>query len=204
MVTLSGVGPAIQRFVGSGPHAPALFGYLLVAAVPVALLHQLGHAMVAARRAGGPVGVSLGSTRHLLRSQLRRVRLTASLLAPSAPAGGPGSFDAARASASDLALIALGGPIASLAGFAAAACGLASSAGHGSLHDLLWAVTVVGFVAVLSVLPLELKERTSGAHLRTDGRVALEAMRAKRSLGPPASPFWLPHRRRRRGTQLRS
>jgi hypothetical protein len=203
VVALSGAGGAIQRFIDSGPQAPALFGYLLVAAVPVALLHQLGHAVVAARRGEAPVRASLRSTRHLLRSRLRRVRLTASLLAPSTPTGGPASFDAARASARDLTMIALGGPIASLAGFAAAASGLAWSSGHGSPHDLLWAATVVGFIAALSMLPLEVKERHSGAHLRTDGRVALEAMRAKRSLSSRASPFWPPRRRRRRASALR-
>jgi hypothetical protein len=203
VAALTGLGAAIQRFIDSGPAPPALFGYLLAAALPVALLHELGHALVAARRSGSPVRISPGSTRHLLRAQLRRARLNASLLAPSGSAGGPASFDAARARARDLTLVALGGPVASLAGFAAAASGLAASAGGGSLHDLLWAATVLGFIAALSVVPLEVQQRKSGAHLRTDGRVALEAVRARRALSSPASPSSLPHGRGRRTAPLR-
>jgi hypothetical protein len=196
MAAMSGLGHAIGHFIESRPATPGLFGYLAAAAVLAALLHELGHALVAVTRADAPVQMSFGGTRHLLRVRLRRLKLTAGLLADPAPAAGSDSREAARAAARELILLALGGPIASLCGFAAAACGLAAVAGHGFLHNCLWAITVTCFVAALGAVPLEIGERRGGARLRTDGRIVLDALRAQRSLSEPAAavpPSWLTH-----------
>lgn len=187
MSALNGLGGAIRHFIDSGPAAPALFGYLAALALPAALLHELGHALLAARSAGDPVRIWLGGTRHVLRVRLRRLRLTVSLLTQQPSSAGASSFDAACTSARELILIALGGPVASLAGLAVAACGLASTSGHGVLHNLLWAATVTGFFAALGAVPLEIRARTGGARLRTDGRVVLDAVRAQRSLSSAAA-----------------
>jgi hypothetical protein len=182
MAVLSAVSEAVRHFIDLRPATPALFGYLVATAVPIALLHEVGHTLLAAARTGTRGRISIGATRHLVRAQLRRLTLTASLLTPPDSSGESASFDEARASARELILIALGGPIASLAGFGMAACGLALSARHGVLHDSLWAATVAGFIATLSAVPLESGERRSRPPIRTDGRVVLDAARAARSL----------------------
>jgi hypothetical protein len=94
-------------------------------------------------------------------------------------AGGLATFDASRATPRDMLLIALAGPAASLVGFVVAAWAM-SGAPHGLLRDLLWAATGDSAFAVLNLVPLTLSERRGGSALRTDGRIALDALRVER------------------------
>jgi hypothetical protein len=57
---------------------------------------------------------------------------------------------------------------------------VASSAGV--LHDALWAATLGGVFGVLNLVPLSLRERRDGPTVRTDGRLALDALRVARAL----------------------
>jgi Peptidase family M50 len=172
----------IDHFMRSGPGMPAALIYFAVVAAPLTLLHELGHALVAAHRLGGPVHISLGARGRLVRIRLRRLTMAVSALPHPARLGGYASFDASRASARDLLLVALAGPAASLVAFVVAALALSSVSHAGTAHDVLWAATASSLLSVLlSLVPLEFQEHRGGPKLRTDGRVALEAIRAHRA-----------------------
>src|SRR2546425_184321 len=171
----------IDRFT-SIPSTPALFLYLAAAAVPGILLHELGHALVASRRLGDPLHISVGGTGTLLSIRIRRLRLDVSALSHAAQPPSSTSVDAVRASARDVMLVALAGPAASLLCSALAACALSLAPGTGLGHDFLWATTAMGLLGVLTVVPLVFQERPGGPRLRTDGRLALDAARAVRPL----------------------
>jgi hypothetical protein len=169
----------IERFMRVEPGMPVALAYLVGMAVPTALLHELGHALAAGRRLGVPLYISVGGTGKLVRIHLRRLRMAVNAL--PLPFG-YASFGASRASANALLLVALAGPAASFCGFVVAAVALASVAQTGVVHNLLWAAAATSLARVLlSIVPLELKERRDGTRLRTDGRVAFAALRASRA-----------------------
>lgn len=173
----------IQRFMHAEPGMPVVLVYLAGVAVPMTLLHELAHALVAARRLGGPVHVSVGGTGKLVRIHLRRLTMAVNALPHPSRLGGYTSFDASRASARDLLLVALAGPAASLAGFIVSALALSSAPPTGVVHNLLWAATAANLFGVLNIVPLEFQERREGPRLRSDGRIALQAIRASRAFG---------------------
>jgi hypothetical protein len=181
MGVVGALADAVKSFIDSGPGAAAP-GYLLVATIPVVLAHELGHAIVAARRLGGPVHISVGGTGALLRVRLRRLTLAVNAVPRRSGADGFASFDAARATARDVTLIALAGPAASLLCAVLGAIALSSSARTSVVHNFMWAVTAVGLLGVLNLVPFDLQERRGGPRLRSDGRLALEAARASRAL----------------------
>jgi hypothetical protein len=176
---LSDPAGVIDHFIRSSPGMPATFTYLAAVAVPTTLLHELAHALVAARRLGGRVHVSVGARGSLVRIHLRRLSMAVNALPHAARLGG---FDALRAAARDLLLVALAGPAASLAGFALSALVLSYVPRAGTVHDLLWAATAANLcAALLSLIPFQFQEHRGAPKLRTDGRVALEAIRARRA-----------------------
>jgi hypothetical protein len=173
---------AVQRFLNASPGMPATLLYVSIAAIPVILVHELGHALMAARRLGAPVHVSVGATGRLLRVHFRRLTMAVNALPHPHGLGGYATFDASRASAFDLLLVALAGPAASLCSFALAALALATSPAAGVVHDVLWAATLDSLAwLLLNIVPLEVQERREGPKLRTDGLLALQAMRAVRA-----------------------
>jgi hypothetical protein len=175
----------IDRFAHTGPSVPAVFVYLMAAAVPAALLHELGHGLMAAWRFGGPVHVSVGGARKLLRVPLRRLAMAAGSPAEREQVGPDPFLDAMRGSAREVMLVALAGPAASLLGFALAAGALSLAPAGGSWHDFLWAATGVSLLGVLTIVPLKFEERRGGSRVRTDGRMAFDALRAARALRRP-------------------
>jgi peptidase M50-like protein len=170
-----------QSFIGSAPRMPLAVVYLVAVGVPVVLLHELGHALVAARRLGGPVHMSVGRTGARLSAHFRRLTMAVGALPHPTGVGGYTSFASSRASARDLLLVALAGPAASLLGFALAVMALAVAPASGVAHDVLWAAAVTNLAGVLNIVPLELRERREGPRFRTDGQFALRAMRAVRA-----------------------
>jgi hypothetical protein len=182
MATLHALAEGLEWFVRASPPAPGLFLYLAAAAIPVMLVHELGHTLVAVRRIGAPVSASGGSTRQLVRIRLRRLSFMVNELGRRADHERSASLSAARTSARDVALIALAGPLTSLVCLLAAEAGLWASHESGFLHNVFWAIAVVSVLGVFSILPLELQERPGGRRVRTDGRVALYAARAVRTL----------------------
>jgi hypothetical protein len=95
---------------------------------------------------------------------------------------GVAEFDATDATARDVLLIALAGPAASLVGTMLTAWALSACSPSGVLHDLLWAATLGGAFAVLNLVPITFQEQRDGPPVRTDGRLALDALRVARAL----------------------
>ena len=114
---------------------------------------------------------------------MRLGEITVSLNALSEPGrlGGYAEFDDSRATARDVVLIAVAGPAASLVGTVFTAW-LFSGAPAGTLRDVLWALTLAGVFGVLNLIPFSFQERRDGPSLRTDGRLALDALRVVRAL----------------------
>lgn len=90
---------------------------------------------------------------------------------------GDRGLDDSRARAGDILLIALAGPAASLLGTIAAAWLLSGTQSGLVCHAVLWSATGAGaMLTIVNLVPMELLER-SGNRWRTDGRVALDALR---------------------------
>ena len=79
--------------------------------------------------------------------------------------------------------IALAGPAASLVGVVLSGALLGAVDSGGVLHGLLWAATAVGIICVLNLIPFELQDRKDGPVMRSDGWLALDALRVLRALG---------------------
>lgn len=166
---------AVARFMTASPGIPLVFLYVAIASGPVVLIHELGHAIAARVLVDADVELSVGSTGRI--AELRLGRITARINALSLR-GSPGevTFGDARATAQDVLLVALAGPLASLGGTVVCALLLSAAPNSGIVHDLLWSAVACGVVGVvLNLLPLTL-QNSSGA-MRSDGRVALDALR---------------------------
>jgi Zn-dependent protease len=172
---------AILRFMGADPGFPVSLLYIFIAGIPVTLLHELGHAVVARRLLSGEVQVEVGTVGKVAELRLGEIALSINALSDPSRAGGYAEFDASRATARDVLLIALAGPAASLLGTIATAS-LLGHAPPGVLHNLLWAATLAGVFGVLNLIPLTLQERRNGPSRRSDGKLALDALRVVRAL----------------------
>jgi Zn-dependent protease len=178
---LYSIAGAVVGFMDAGPGLPVSLLYLAFAAIPVTLLHELGHAVAARRLLGGDVQVAVGSVGKIAGVRLGQVALAVNALSHPGRAGGSAEFDASRATARDILLIALAGPAASLAGTVLTAWALSAASPSGMLHSVLWAATFAGAFGVLNLVPLTLQEGRDGPPLRTDGRLALDALRVARA-----------------------
>jgi hypothetical protein len=176
----------VVRFFAAMPAAGPFLVLMVVAGIPTTLIHELGHAVAARRLLGGDVGVRVGDAAPL--ATLRMGRITADINALATPGriAGEATVSAARATARDMLLIALAGPAASLAQFALCAPLYAAAASGGLVHDVLWMVTAGGAgTCVLNLVPLRLNEDGTGRVIATDGRLALDALRARPEAAPP-------------------
>jgi hypothetical protein len=182
MDLLYSLADAILRFMDAAPPMPIDFVCIAVAAVPVTLLHELGHAVAARDRLGGDVQVSVGSTGKIAEMHLGKIAASINLLSNPARVAGSASFDATRASAHDVLWIALAGPLASLAAAVPTAVLYAAAPSSGFVHGFLWAALGGGVFGVLNLVPFEFQERRGGPRLRTDGRLALDALKVARAL----------------------
>jgi hypothetical protein len=176
------IAEAMVRFMESSPPFPIGLLYIAIASMGVTLLHELGHAAAARRLIGGEVWVSVGSVGKL--AELRLGQITVAINAVEHPGHGSGvaEFDASRATARDVVLIALAGPAASLVGTVLTAWALSAAPPSGVFHNLLWAATLGGVFGVLNIVPLTVHERRGGPAFRTDGGLALDALRVARAL----------------------
>jgi hypothetical protein len=179
---LYGIADAINRFAESAPPFPVVFLYIAVGAVPVALLHELGHALAARWLLGSEVEVSVGSAGKVAQVRLGQIDATINVLSHPGRAVGVASFDASRATAEQVLWIALAGPFASLAGVALTAVLLAIAPGTAIVHGFLWATFLGGVFGTLNIVPFEFEERRDGPAVQTDGRVALQALKVAREL----------------------
>jgi hypothetical protein len=81
---LYGPAGAVMTFMDTGPGFPQLLIYLALAAIPVTLVHELGHAVAASRLLGTPVSVAVGSIGTIARVELGQISV--SLNAVGSPA----------------------------------------------------------------------------------------------------------------------
>jgi len=179
---------ALYDFMNGMPEGwPAGFSFLwwgFLAAVPVTMLHELGHALIAARRLGAEVEVTVGNAVKLAEVRLGRIQASLNAFARPGYVAGSAAFDATRATARDVLWIALAGPLASLVGLAVSAFLLKLAAPTGPVHDLLWSMTgASAFAFGLSLLPFKADE-SDGTKVWTDGRLALDALRVMRGRPP--------------------
>ena len=181
MDLLYSLAEAVTRFMASSPGLPISLLYIIVAAIPVTLLHELGHAVAARRLLGGDVQVSVGSAGKIAEMRLGDIAVSVNALGHPARVAGLAEFDGSRATARDVALIALAGPAASLVGTAITGW-LFASTSAGVVDDLLWAATGAGVFGVLNLVPITFQERRNGPAMRSDGRLALDALRVARAL----------------------
>lgn len=174
---------AIVLFMEAMPPFPWFVVYGLLTAIPLTLLHEIGHALAARRLLDTPVRIAVGSFGELAKVQLGRISISVSALSSPASADGSAEFDASRARARDVVLIAIAGPAASAAGLVACLLAFAAAPPDGVVHDLLWAATINSvFAVLLNLVPFGFQERRGGPTLHTDGRVALDAAHALRML----------------------
>jgi hypothetical protein len=178
----------IVDFLDDMPPLPEMFLLGMLIGPPLVLIHELGHALAALWRTDGPVFVRIGARQR--RWALRAGRFSVEA-GPSeiALAGGFCAYDPRNVSPRSLALIAMSGPLASLAG--AVATALLWSRTHGLARDAMNAATIGGAIAaVVNALPLTIRGRHDGVEhvVRLDGLHALDALRDARAPLPAPAP----------------
>ena len=156
--------------------------YLVIAAMPMILLHELGHAVAAVHLLGEDVEVDVGKVGRLAELKLGQITVSLNAIAHPGQPDGSAQVDDSRATARDVLLIALAGPAASLAGTLLTAMVIYVASPSGVLADLLWAATVVGAVGVLNLVPFRYQASRSEPAWRSDGLLALDALRVVHAL----------------------
>lgn len=170
----------VQQFADfmDGISAPLFAATLLVGAAPLALVHELGHAFAAVLRVPGKVIVRLGGDNPTATFDLGRITVRFH------PIVRPWRFDAVcmwsdEATRGDTFLIALAGPAASIAAALAAVAAAQSVFTSGTAHQVLTYVALEGLVAgVLCLVPMTLTD-SRGVRMRTDGSLAIRAIRSR-------------------------
>ena len=167
----------------ASPGLVTAFIGVAIVSIPLTLLHELGHAVVARRRVGGDVEVTVGTSGRFAELRLGRIAIALNALADPTRRGGTARFDAGRATARDVVAIALAGPAASFAGFVLSLRAYSAVGG-----GLLWCATLASvFAFVLNLIPMRLQERPGEPPVRTDGALALDALKIARSGRPVAA-----------------
>jgi hypothetical protein len=189
-----GVIATFADFMQDGPSTWRLILLAGLLASPVTLVHEVGHALMARWRLGTNVVIRVGNSGRLGTLRVGR-RITAEVHAFALPGrvSGLAGYDATRATRADVVRIALAGPAASLAGTILPL--LAYGRVTGLLHDVCWVLIGEGILATLvNLIPMRVVEGPTQLGWRTDGAMALDALRAqpRRAPAPPATP--LPHR----------
>ena len=172
----------VDDFMLSGPGMPAVFVYIVLGAIPVTVIHELGHAFAARRLLDTSVDIGIGSFGELARVQFGEISMRVNALASPLGVAGSAEFDASDAYARDVLLIALAGPAASAIGTAVAMAALAVVPGDGFIHHVVWAAVGIGVLGVLNVIPFKYQERANGPVHQSDGWLALHAARTMYAL----------------------
>lgn len=168
---------ALYSFLDASPPLLLCLLYNAIVIIPLVLLHEYGHAVAASSLLGVSVEVSFGTAGQVAQFRLGQIVATVNAVNDPLGVGGQASFDASRATARDIVWIAVAGPLTSLAGTVFTALLLSTTPRHGVAHDLLWAATLTGVLATLNIVPFTYRQRRGGPLIRTDGRLALDALR---------------------------
>jgi hypothetical protein len=173
---LTGIATTIQDFMKAGPGPLWTLVCLVLVFIPVALLHELGHAAMARARLGSEVHVRIGGVGRIGTFRLGRLIVTLNAFEVPWRLAGLAMFDARQATARDILWIALAGPAASLVGLVILVIGYRHAPASGAIHALLWAAVAESVFAVAPLIPLRLRERRGGPAINTDGMIALSAL----------------------------
>jgi Zn-dependent protease len=173
---------ALHSFMGASPGFPLFLLYIAIAAIPATLLHELGHAIAARRLLDSEVSVEVGTVGKLARLRLGQIETTLNAVSLPGQLGGAATFDASRATARHVFWIAIAGPLASVAVTIVAGALYAAAPPSGVVHDFLWGAVLGGVAGVLNIVPLKLQEKRNGPVLRSDGWLAVDALRIVRAL----------------------
>ncbi|HEV2819763.1 MAG TPA: hypothetical protein VGW11_04575 [Solirubrobacteraceae bacterium] len=162
------------------PSLPVVLVLVVLVAPVLVAVHEAGHALAALVLTRDPVDVVVGSEGRAARLRVGRVMLALHpFLRPDRMGGSVGLDDAALSARGALA-VALAGPAASSLGTVATALALERTA-PGLLHDVLAVATLGGLMTVaINLVPMRVVERRGEPPWRTDGLLALEAVRALR------------------------
>ena len=172
----------VHNFMLSGPGIPVAVVYIFLGAIPVTLVHELGHALAARRLLDASVDIGIGSFGEVARVQLGEISMRVNALASPLRAAGSAEFDASEAYARDVLLIALAGPAASAIGTAVAIAALAVAPADGFVHHVVWATVLGGVFGVLNLIPFKYRDRANGPLHQSDGWLALHAARTMYAL----------------------
>ena len=164
-------------FMDSAPPFWVSLVWIVVAGIPATLIHELGHAVAARRLLDAEVDVSVGSAAKIAQVRLAGVTATINALPHPGKAAGFASFDDAGARAIDALWIAVAGPLASLCSLVVSAWLFSAAPDTGLVHGFLWAVVALSFGGILTLIPFTFEERRNGPQMRTDGRLALDALK---------------------------
>jgi hypothetical protein len=180
------VKPLLQAFYDLMESQPGLPGWVLAQLIVVpltVLLHELGHAGMAVLRAQEDVRLQIGGGPVAWRGRLSRIDMAVHPLVMPAGLGGAVSFDATRATAMDVVLVALAGPAVSLIGTVVAWTWFASTPESSWLSPLLAVAALTGLlVTVVNLVPMSIRKRNGAVAWRTDGWHALSASKVLVSL----------------------
>ena len=150
---------------------------------PVVLAHEFGHALMARRLLPDePVKITVGSAFEV--AELRLGELSISVNALMSPIGqaGVAEFDASRAYARDIVLIALAGPAASAVALLLSIAALAVAPAIEIARLAVCSSILLNAFGVLNIVPLAYRNRRKGPVHHTDGRVVLDAVRVLHAL----------------------
>ena len=179
---LYGPAAAVVSFMDAGPGFPQMLLYIALAAIPVTLLHELGHALAAQRLLETPRQRRRGLSRPARSARARQDLRVAECARLPRPRRGLG--DLRRLSGTGVRHPAhrprrprgVGHRARDLPRDAAPFTGR-RLAPRSALDG-----TLLSVVAVLNMIPFTYQERRDGPRLQTDGRLALDAARVLGSL----------------------
>jgi Zn-dependent protease len=140
----------------------------------------LGHAIAMRHLLGADVDIAVGSVGRLVDLQLGQTQIRIHALIDPRKLSGSALTNARRVTAADALLISVAGPVASFVGACFTSSLLAATESGTLPHGLLWAATFGGIFGVLNLVPVSLTEGRGGRVIRTDGRLALDAIGAMR------------------------
>jgi hypothetical protein len=178
MDALSNLAWDFDHFMKSAPLLPITLIWLAVAAIPVTLLHEWGHALAARRLLGGEVKVSVGNAGRV--AEIRLGQIATSINACSSPTrfAGQATFDGSHATARDVVRIALAGPLASLFRFLAVLPLYSATAPGTVAHGFLWALVFESaFGVLLNLIPFTIQNGRGSPKRRSDGGLAFDALK---------------------------
>lgn len=162
------------------PSIPVLVVLLVLVAPLLVAVHEGGHALAALVLTRDPVDVAVGSEGRAARLRVGRVMVALHPFVRPDRMGGSVGLDDAALSARGALAVALAGPAASALGTVATALALERVA-PGILHDVLAVATFAGLMTVaVNLVPMRVVERRGEPPWRTDGLLALQALRALR------------------------